>query len=383
MVKKTTTTFSRNIVNKIKDDLKHKMVFIGGPRQVGKTTLSKMLTTKKYLYLSWDNLEDRKLILNFSFSKDVPVIIFDEIHKYKLWRTLLKGLFDKYRDEMQIIVTGSARLDYFRKGGDSLLGRYHYHRLHPFTLPELKTCTKINNPIEALLTFGGFPEPLFSQDHKVHRRWLLERQAKIIKEDLTDISTVKDISIIELLAEILPTKVGSLFSNKSIQEDLSVSSITIDRWVTILENLYFCYRIYPYGINRIKAVKKMPKLYMWDWSAVTNTGPRFENFVAGHLLKFCHQTEDQLGHKMHLHFLKDNDGQKELDFVIVKDKKPLFAVECKTGESSLSPHLAYFQKHLKIPKVYQVHLGTKDYGSETSGGRVLSFKHFCQLENLV
>lgn len=379
----TTQLFtSRYLKEAIVRDLHEKMVFLGGPRQVGKTTLSKVLLKQSGLYLNWDNFDDRKLILNFSFTKNSKIIIFDEIHKYRLWRGLVKGLFDKYFPNMQILVTGSARLDHFRKGGDSLVGRYHYFRLHPFSLPELsQKCEP--ELVTSLLNFGGFPEPFLRQD-KIHlKRWQKERLSRVITQDLNDLQIVKEISLIELLVELLLNRVGSLLSIKSLQEDLSVSPNTVESWIRILENLYFCYRITPFGVNRSKAIKKAKKLYLWDWSMIENMGARFENMVASHLLKFCHYHEDIFGEKMELCFLKDVEGGKELDFVVLKNKKPLLAVECKTGEASLSPHLSFYQQRLKIPRVYQVHLGKKDFGFAEKGGRVLPFHKFCLEENMI
>lgn len=372
----------RYLGSKIQQDLKEKMVFLGGPRQVGKTTLSKEFLSKSSLYLNWDNLDDRKKILNFNFEKDKKLIVFDEVHKFRLWRGLVKGLYDKYFPDMNILVTGSARLDHFRKGGDSLVGRYHYHRLHPFTLPEIsKKCEP--DHIKDLLQFGGFPEPLFKRNMTHLKRWQNERVSRVVTQDLSDIQIVKDISLIELLVEMLYPRVGSLLSVKSLQEDLSVSPITIASWIQILESLYFCYRISPYGTNRSKAVKKAQKLYLWDWSMVEKPGARFENFVASHLLKFCHFHEDNYGDKMQLCFLKDVEGGKEIDFVVIKNKKPLFAVECKSGDVALQGNLGFYQDRLKIPRMYQVHLGNNDFGHSEKGGRVIPFHKFCLEEEIL
>lgn len=371
----------RYIQENITHDLADKMVFIGGPRQVGKTTLSKNFLNPG-LYLNWDNVNDRKSILKFEIDTNSKLIVFDEIHKYRLWRSLVKGIYDKHRPELKIIVTGSARLDHFRKGGDSLVGRYFYHRLHPYSVSEL---SHLVGPdlITDLLHFGGFPEPFHRQSSSFLKRWQNDRIARIVTQDLVDLESVKDVSLIELLCELLIERVSSLLSIRSLQEDLSTSPATIDRWIGILENLYFCYRIYPYGINRSKAVKKAAKLYLWDWSQVDNPGPKFENFVASHLLKYCHYHHDTYGEKMELRFLKDVEGGKEIDFVVLKNKKPLFAVECKTGERQLQKNLAFYQLALKIPKVYQVHLGKKDFGLAEKGGRVLPFSTFCLEEKLV
>lgn len=363
----------------IEKALQKKMVFIGGPRQVGKTTLALEFLHPKSAsnpgYLNWDRATDKSKILKDQLPLACSTIIFDEIHKYKNWRNLIKGLFDKYHEDHKFIVTGSARLDYFRRGGDSLLGRYRYFRLHPFSITEYKK-NPTNKELEKLMKFGGFPESLFSQDEKEHRIWQAERMNRIIQEDLRDLENVKEISQLLMLAEALPDRVGAPLSLKNLAEDLSVSQPTVDRWIKILANLYYCFPIAPFGAPKIRAVKKLSKVYMWDWSSVPSDGFRFENMVASHLLKLCHFIEDTEGYRMELRYLRDTD-RREIDFVVLKDKKPLFAVECKTGEKNLSPHIQYFRERTSIPKFFQVHLGTADYGSEKSG-RVLPFIKFYQ-----
>ena len=366
----------------IDQTLQKKMVFIGGPRQVGKTTLSLSYlnppSAKNPQYLNWDNPTDQKTILKNEISFDSKVCVFDEIHKYKKWRTLIKGIYDKNFEDHQFIVTGSARLDHFRKGGDSLLGRYRYFRLHPFTISELNASSA---DIQALLQFGGFPEPYLSQNTKEHKLWLNERSYRLVRDDIKDLTAIKETSLIALLIELLPSRVGSLLSLNGLSEDLQVSQPSINRWLTELEHLYYCYRISPYGSTKIRAIKKNQKLYLWDWSEVSNHGARFENMVAGHLLKMCHFLEDTEGDKYELRYLRDTDGH-EVDFVVLKNKKALFAVECKTGESSVSKSINYFKERLDIPEYYQVHLGTKDFGS-SKNGRVLPFKTFCKEKSLV
>lgn len=371
---------TRYLFDSIQSDLKEKMIFIGGPRQVGKTTLSREFLDNDNQYFNWDSLEDREIIKTHKISPSLQTVVFDEIHKYSRWRMLVKGLFDKYSEKLKIIVTGSARLDHFRKGGDSLVGRYHYYRMHPFTLPE---CWKNHKKttLSHLLEFGGFPEPLKKADATFYRRWKKERLSRVVYQDLRDLDTVKDLSKMELLVDSLPSRVGSLLSIKSLQEDLEVSPNTVSRWIEVLEAVYYCYRIVPYGPPKIRAIKQANKLYLWDWAEIENPGARFENLVASHLLKYCHFLEDTQGYKMELRYLRDIDG-REIDFVVIQDKKPLFAVECKTGEKSLSPHIGYYHERTKIPAFYQVHLGSRDYGDAKSG-RVLPFEVFCAEVGLV
>jgi predicted AAA+ superfamily ATPase len=365
----------------MKADLKsRKMVFIGGPRQVGKTTLSQSFLKGKNpeghpAYLNWDQSNTKSSLIRGEFPSNQKLIILDEIHKYLRWRNLVKGYYDTHKSTVNILVTGSAKLDYYRRGGDSLLGRYHYYRLHPFTVNEYK------GPIEHLIEFGGFPEPLLKKDKVFYRRWSRSRLEKIIYEDINSLEAVREVGIIDLLVNALPERVGSPLSVKSLRENLEVAHETVERYLTILERLYLIYRIPPYGSPKIRAVKKEQKLYFWDWASVDDPGARFENLVAGHLLKFCHFIEDTQGHVMELRFLRDID-KREIDFVVIKDKKPLFAVECKTGERNLSPHIKYFKERLPIPKYYQVHLGKKSYSDSETGAMVLPFTEFCKLENI-
>jgi predicted AAA+ superfamily ATPase len=367
---------TRHLEDFILQDLKKKMVFIGGPRQVGKTFLAKSYTDRIEQYLTWDDLTDREILKKHHINSDLKLVVLDEIHKYARWRMLVKGLYDKYYDILSIIVTGSAKLDHFRKGGDSLFGRYHFYRLHPFSLREIDPLLQRKTTLE-LLTYGGFPEPfLFKSDTEL-LRWRRNRLNRVVYQDVADLGTIKELSLMELLVDVLPLKVGSPLSIKSLQEDLEVSPNTVLRWIEILEAVYYCYRILPYGPPKIKAVKKANKLYLWDWSEVESKGARFENFVAGQLLKYCHFIEDTQGHKMELRYLRDVE-LREIDFVVLKNKKPIFAVECKTGESHISKSIYYFRERVAIPRFYQIHLGTKDYVDKNI--HVLPFEKFCALE---
>jgi uncharacterized protein len=355
-----------------------KMVFIGGPRQVGKTTLALAQLGRKAderhpAYLNWDDVRMRPRIRAAELPAGEPLLIFDEIHKYARWRNLLKGIWDTEKSVRRILVTGSARLDLYRKGGDSLAGRYRYFRLHPFSIGELRAAgSQID--LEALLRFGGFPEPLLAADDTHHRLWQRERLARVVGEDLRDLERVREISLVEHLVDLLPGKVGAPLSIANLRQDLEVDHKTVERWLAILEALYVCYRVAPYGTPRIRAVKKERKLYLWDWSSVPGPGPRFENLVASQLLKYCHLVEDTQGHAMELRYLRDTD-KREVDFVVLKDRRPLFAVECKSGDSETAPAVRYFAERTPIPRFYQVHRGTR----HTSSGKVevVPFAHFC------
>ncbi|MEI7973903.1 MAG: AAA family ATPase [Bdellovibrio sp.] len=289
--------------------LNTRMVFIEGPRQVGKTFLGKAFIKDSRSYLSWDDLGDREIIRSHRIGQLSSPLLLDEIHKYSRWRSLMKGVFDKKSDDLKIIVTGSARLDHFGKGGDSLFGRYHYLRLHPFSLPELMSAGQPAT-LDELLEFGGFPEPFLQKDPSFLKIWRRERVARVITQDLRDLTNLKDYSDLEILADILPSKVGSLLSYNKIGEDLEKSPHTIKNWIQILGSVYHCYTIAPYGPPRVKALKKQQKLYLWDWSVVPNEGAKFENLVASQLLEYCHYVEDTQGDAMELRFLKDEFGRE-------------------------------------------------------------------------
>lgn len=372
----------RYLFLEIQEALEKKMVFIGGPRQVGKTTLCLEFIKPSLItnpaYLNWDDVR-RKSQIKKAELPSAPTLIFDEIHKYKYWRNLIKGIYDTQHDEKKILLTGSARLDHYRKGGDSLLGRYRYFRLHPFSVSELKMSS--TSDLQELLSFGGFPEPLFAKSEKEARLWQRERLYRIVNDDIADLENLKEYSLIESLAEALPDRVGSLLSHNALAEDLGVNPRTIAHWIEILENVYYCYCILPFGAPKVRAIKKTKKLYLWDWASISEEGPRFENLVASHLLKYCHYLEDTQGYKMELRYLRDTNN-REIDFVVVQNKKPIFAVECKSGDRSVGPSLHYFRERTNIPKFYQVHMKERDYVVD-GNIRVLPFISFCKELNLV
>jgi uncharacterized protein len=370
---------ARYVMDAIREDLARKMVFLGGPRQVGKTTVALALLRPPGLethpaYLNWDLPRHRAALLRGTIPPGEPLIVLDEIHKFARWRGLVKGLYDTHRSSVRFLVTGSARLDYYRKGGDSLQGRYHYHRLHPFSLGELDAYGAEST--RALLRLGGFPEPLLSGSERVWRRWQRERLQRVLYDDLRDLERVREVSLIELMLDALPERVGSPLSVASLSDQLQVAHATIERWITILERLYVVFRVAPFGASKIRAVKKERKLYFWDWAQVPDAGARFENLMASQLLKYCHWVEDTEGHTMELRFVRDVD-KREVDFVVLRDRKPEFAVECKSGERTLNPAIPYFQQRTKIPRFFQTHLGTADF-LHASGARVLPFATLCR-----
>lgn len=372
-------------------DLSEKMVFVGGPRQVGKTTLAREIGASAYEnceYLNWDNRDHRRNITKERFSPAPGLHIFDEIHKFRQWKNLIKGVYDTRSEGFDILVTGSARLDIYRRGGDSLMGRYHHYRLHPFSVAEamgrenflvpgeecnIELAVEARSVFEQLLTFGGFPEPFLKGDARSLRRWHNQRVERLVKEDIRDIENLRDISALQMLMELLSKRVASLLSLNSLREDLSVAHKTITHWMDILEEFYYHFRIFPFNSSKIRSLRKEPKLYLWDWSEVSDLGARLENVVASHLLKMTHYLYDTEGYKVELFFLRDTDG-REVDFLVTIEGAPWFAVEVKAAYTAVSKNLHYFRTRLDIPFCFQV-VGEKGIDFVQNGVRVTSVEN--------
>lgn len=372
------------------EDLSEKMVFLAGPRQVGKTILAKQVmdVLGGGSYYLWDNKEDRKNLLGARWPAETAIVVLDELHKFRKWKQWIKGEFDKHREHLKFLVTGSARLDVYRKGGDSLQGRYHHWRLHPFSMNELTGTTKHIEPMselafsnedngesfKALLKYSGFPEPIIAQSERTHRRWQKERIERFFREDVRDLENVRDISLLQVLSDLLPEKVGSSLSLNSIREDMEVSHRAVTHWIDIFERLYYIFRIRPYTVKTIRGLKKEAKAYMWDWTLVKDAGARFENMIASHLLKFCHYIEDSEGYKAELFYLRDVD-KREVDFLVSIDRRPWFAVEAKTSGNVATPALNYFGERLHIPLLFQV-TGEEGRDFLSNNVRVISASKF-------
>lgn len=363
----------------------HKMAFISGPRQCGKTTLAKRLLKEREFgeYHNWDEKSFRKawakdpltaLGFDFPLDKTCPLIILDEIHKAKGWKRDLKGVYDSLDQSVDILVTGSAKLDVYRRGGDSLLGRYHHFRLHPFSLAEMNNAlTSIAHEdlldylfamkfdrnagnrkiLEELFTFGPFPEPLFSKNKRKLRLWQRERIERLIREDLRDLSRIQELSQIEMLVSLLPERAASPLSINSLREDLEVAYATMKLWMSYLKQIYYCYEIKPYSHNIPRSLKKEGKLYLWDWSEIESDGERFENLIASHLLKYAHYLTDTGEANVDLCYLK-NKEKKEIDFLLVKNKKPWIPIEVKLNDDCLSENWTDFLKNLPCKRGIQV-----------------------------
>jgi len=372
-----------------------KMVFMSGPRQVGKTTLAKaMLAQRPGRYFNWDLPTDRKTLVKDPafFDKDpvardgLPLVVFDELHKYARWKNYLKGIFDGFADRFAFLVTGSGRLDIYKRGGDSLLGRYVPLCLFPLTLAELsgKRVTwatfqenldrlddeskEANGTVESLLKLGGFPEPFLRGSDAFRRTWGAGRTERLVREDIRDATSLRELSLLEMLAHLLPERVGSPLSLNSMREDLGVAFETVRSWVGVLDGFYYSFRLPPFTKKVVRALQKETKLYLWDWAEVEAEGARFENLVALHLLKAV-RTWTAVGEaRLDLAYVRDKQ-KREVDFVITEKNQPKILIECKSSDTAISPHLLAFQASLNVPMAVQIVRTPGQARRTTIGGR--------------
>lgn len=398
---------ARNIQPNIVDlGLKRKkMVFLSGPRQCGKTTLCKELLADSKLYYNWDSIAVKKMwsrgsdeFADIVLSHPNPRILLDEFHKNKKWKNQLKAFYDSYGDKIEIMLTGSAKLNTFRKGADSLLGRFIHFHLHPFSIGELQnkrpisfsefvrfitqpepdTYKKSSTQIKELLfQFGGFPEPFQSQRADVHQIWSQNRIELLIRQDMKDLSNILNVGQVEVLASFLPDRVGSPLSVKSLTEDLDAAQTTVVRWLNALSMVYYHFEIKPFTTSIPRTLKKEGKIYLHDWSTVENPGSKFENMVASHLLKLVHFYNDTGQAQLDLHYLR-NKEKEEVDFLVSNKKKPLFTVEAKLNDLTLSKTFEKYQQRLKVPHFQIVSTPGifRKFKTEESISSVISFETF-------
>lgn len=387
-----------------------KMAFIAGPRQVGKTTLAKsLLPASPGGYFNWDVQEDQVRLLRdpSHFWSRAPLgenkkprLVLDEIHKFPRWKRFLKGHVDQNRELTETIVTGSGRLDVFQRGGDSLFGRYGLYRLHPFTLgemanssgspvgdPEDSLLNVVQNPpartvdslLEKLDRWTGFPEPLFGENDRRLQRWRRDHRRLVIREDLRDLTQIREIGLVENLILLLPERVGSPLSINALSGELRVTFPTVSNWLSALARLYYLFEIRPFSGTMARTLRREGKIYMFDFGDVPSPGSRFENCVALHLLKAVDAWNDWGYGDFALQYVRDKE-HREVDFLITQSRRPFLMVECKLTDTRLAPPLLYFRDAMKPKWSFQVVRQTPadyltDYGKQTyvvSAARFLS-----------
>lgn len=333
----------------ILQDLQKKMVLLAGPRQAGKTTLAKAIAKefKSFVYLNYDRVEDRKIILSEGWLPSVELIILDEIHKMPKWKNYLKGVYDTKPPHQKLLVTGSARLEIFNTVGDSLAGRYFLHRLMPLSPAE---CEKmdVKYTLDRFLKRGGFPEPFLTENLVDAERWRLQYVDSLLRIDVLDFENIQNLNAIRLVFELLQGRVGSPVSYSSIAEDVAISPNTVKKYIQILEALYIVFRVTPFSHNIARSLLKEPKIYFFDNGLVQgDEGAKFENFVASCLFKHVLAKIDYQAEKYKLQYLHTKEHH-EVDFALVRDRRIEKMIEAKHADHSVHPALRYFHEKYKI-----------------------------------
>lgn len=349
------------------------MAFLSGPRQSGKTTIAK---AHAQAYLNWDDDRVRLAILAgqqkvaaqcaLDVVRTQPLVVaFDEIHKYKLWKQFLKGFFDDYEDRVRVLATGSARMDVYRRGGDSMMGRYFPYRVHPLTVAELldvslpgESLWRTPKPLgdddwQALWTYGGFPEPFLKRNRPFSRRWNALRREQLLSEDIRDLSQVGQMDQMSALMEILSNRSGEQIVYSSLGSEVRIDEKTVKSWIGILKHLFYGFEVRPYFKNIENSIRKTPKWYLRDWALVPDEGKRFETLMACHLLKAVECWTDLGLGDFELCYLRDKQ-KREVDFVVTRDQKPWLLIEAKKGQERLTPALSHFQRVTGASYAFQV-----------------------------
>ena len=314
------------------------------------------MLTKNHDYLNFDNDEDRKRIREKSWDRKKELLIFDELHKLPKWKQWLKGVYDKEGANPPIVVTGSARIDSYKKVGDSLAGRYFHYRVHPLDVREIVSIDKNQNPqevVQRLLNLSGFPEPYLEGTQEFYNLWKKTHLDIILRQDLIDLEAVSNIKQIELLIDLLRDRVGFPISYTSLAIDLQVSDKTIKKWLELLENMFVIFKIIPYSKNIARSILKKPKYYFYDIARTNNEGARLENLVAASLLKEIHFRQDCLGEDWNLYYLSVKDG-KEIDFLIEHKNTSHILIEVKKSDDGPSKNFGQFSKFFKSAQMFQL-----------------------------
>lgn len=348
---------------------KGKMAFVTGPRQVGKSTLAQSIINNSENYFLYDDETFRK---GWAKSPNQAIelrgagpIVLDEIHKDRKWKTKIKGIYDLKGKEIPIIVTGSARFSFYRKGGDSLLGRYFPYRLHPFSVAEsedplgiaelFEHSPSVNYPWQDLLSLGGFPEPLLGGNVMDAKRWSRLRLDRLIAEDSRDFRNISDLNAFRVLTDLLPERVGSLLSINALYQNVGKAYATVRDWMNILDILYYCFTIKPYSKKLSRALRAEPKFFLYDILQIPESkeSARLENITALHLLKACQFWTDTAQDDFDLRFVRNKEGI-EVDFLLLRNQKPWMLVECKSNQKQPSKQLIYFAGYLKPAYSFQL-----------------------------
>jgi hypothetical protein len=341
--------------NMILKDLEKKIVLLVGPRQAGKTWLAKDIarTFSASVYLNYDQVLDRDVIHNQSWLPTTDLLILDELHKMDGWKNYLKGVYDTKPESMRILVIGSAGLDIYDQLGDSLAGRYFRHRLFPLSLAEISQLGE-SVDMELLTERSGFPEPYLASDGVEAKRWRLQYVNSMLSIDIFEIDKIYSVKAMQLIFNLLRTRVGSPVSYQSLAEDAAISPTTVKKYIQILEALFIVFRVTPYAKNIARSLLKEPKIYFFDTGLVQgDDGAKLENVVAISLLKAVCARTDYQAEECGLHYLRTKDGV-EVDFALVLNGQVESMIEVKLSDGAPSKALMHFHEKYSYPAIQLV-----------------------------
>ncbi len=377
----------RGLYKKLWDQLSadKSMVMLSGPRQSGKTTFARDIVAQDYsdvVYFNWDLASDkRKLIADPAFFskeprgslKSRPLVILDEIHKYRDWKNYLKGIYDEFHKEYQFLITGSGRLEFSRKAGDSLAGRFLKFHIFPLTLAELSSGRRVlreflSNPLEgfdiiseksmaeafhSLWELSGFPEPFIKGRKSFWSTWSAAYGQQIVRDDLKTMADIRSLDVIETLFALMPDRVGSPLSINNLAGDLQVAFDTVKSWLLLFDAFYLTFRVSPWTVKISRSILKEKKVYLFNFPVIEDPGARFENLAAVELLRAVETWNDQGAGKFSLHYLRNKEKQ-EVDFLLAESNRPFLLVETKVSAEAPTASLKVFQDVLNIPAVVLV-----------------------------
>ncbi len=375
---------NRGLYKKIWDQLSadKSLVMLAGPRQAGKTTFARNIVAKDFLdtiYFNWDLSKDKRRLIEdpIFFSKEPrskissrPLVILDEIHKYRDWKNYLKGIYDQFAGEYQFLVTGSGRLEFSRKAGDSLAGRFLKFHIFPLTLAELSNHRKplrdfLDNPLKgfddapaggtaqafhSLWELSGFPEPFTKGKKNFWSTWSSAYGQQIVRDDLRTVADIRNLDMVETLFALVPSRVGSPLSMNNLAGDLQVAFDTVKSWLLLFDSFYLTFRLSPWTAKISRSILREKKIYLFNFPVIENEAARFENLVALEFLRAVETWNDQGLGKFSLHYLRNKDKQ-EVDFLLAENNKPFLLVETKLSDESPATSLLAFQNTLDIPAV--------------------------------
>ena len=358
------------------------LIMLAGPRQSGKTTFAQDIVAKDFqdiIYFNWDIAKDKSRLIDDPafFSKvprsslsSKPLVILDEIHKYRNWKNYLKGIYDQFKKDYQFLITGSGRLEFSRKAGDSLAGRFLKFHILPFTLAELSLSRRslkdfMDKPLgdfditatnrtkqsfKSLLELSGFPEPFLKGKKVFWSTWSTSYGQQIIRDDLRTIADIRNLDLVETLFSLLPSRVGSPLSINNLSRDLQVAFDTAKNWLMLFDAFYLTFRLAPWTAKVSRSILKEKKIYLFNYPVIEDESARFENLIALEFLRAVETWSDRGWGKFSVHYLRNKDKQ-EVDFLIAKNNEPFLLAEAKLSDDRPAANLIAFQNALDIPAV--------------------------------